>query len=154
MILRLSKRDFAALPQRRIAVGTAHSTPTPRRAGRPHLFSQTFLLPWPPSVNAIWRVRHGRNIVAAEYRRWRDAAGKELIIQRPRAFKGPVEVSIRLCAPHNRTWDLDNRVKPLFDLLVNCQVVEGDDHRTIRKYDVATAKGFCGARVTVKGVAA
>jgi len=116
--------------------------------------SQTFLLPWPPSVNGMWRAVQGRNILSQRYRLWRDAASKALAIQRPKHVLGPVSVAIELTPPDARAYDLDNRVKPILDLLVASAVIDGDDHRIVREVTVSAGSGFSrghanGARVTV-----
>jgi len=116
--------------------------------------SQTFLLPWPPSVNGMWRSVQGRNILSQRYRLWRDAAGKALLMQRPKHVLGPVKVAIELSPPDARRYDLDNRVKPVLDLLVANAVIDGDDHRIVREVTVSAREGFArahanGARVTI-----
>ena len=115
--------------------------------------TQTFLLPWPPSVNGMWRAVQGRNILSQRYRLWREAAGRALRDQRPKDMMGPVRVAIELAPPDARAFDLDNRVKPLLDLLVANGVITGDDHLTVREISVSAAEGFAahgsGARVTV-----
>ena len=122
--------------------------------------SQTFLLPWPPSVNGIWRAVQGRNILSQRYRHWREAASKALLLQRPKPVFGPVRIAIELAPPDRRAYDLDNRVKPILDLLVANRVIDGDDHRIVREFTVSAAEGFsgvagasvAGARVTVSGL--
>ena len=116
--------------------------------------AQTFMLPWPPSVNGMWRAVAGRNILSQRYRLWREAAAKSLREQRPRAVIGPVEIAIELSPPDARAYDIDNRVKPLFDLLVAGKVIASDDHLTVRAFSVSAAEGFGralvpGARVTI-----
>ena len=64
--------------------------------------TQTFLLPWPPSVNGIWRAVRGRNILSQRYRHWREAASKALLLQRPKPVFGPVRVAIELAPPDRR----------------------------------------------------
>ena len=116
--------------------------------------TQTFLLPWPPSVNGMWRAVAGRNILSQRYRLWREAAGRALRDQRPKEMFGPVRVAIELSPPDARAFDLDNRVKPLLDLLVANRVISSDDHLTVREISVSTGDGFAAshgasARVTL-----
>lgn len=103
---------------------------------------QTFLLPWPPSANGMWRALNGRNIVSERYRMWREAAGKALSAQGPNPLFGPVRVAIRLSPPDARRYDLDNRVKPILDLLVASGVIRGSDHLTVREITVSATEGF------------
>lgn len=97
---------------------------------------QTFTLPWPPSVNSIWRAYKGRNILSQQARAWNDIASKELIIQKPKPVKGPVSVTIELCPPTKRAYDLDNRVKIILDLLNRCEIIEADDAKIVQHITV------------------
>lgn len=113
---------------------------------------QTFLLPWPVSVNAIWRAYKGRNILAAKARTWLKNAEAELILQKPKPVAGPVALSISLCSPTKHTFDISNRVKQLEDLLVRCGIIEADDCRIVKKLTVEVGEGFVGARVTIEPI--
>lgn len=114
--------------------------------------TQTFLLPWPPTANSMWkhisRKGSGQHYLSERYKAWKDAAGKELMVQRAKMVTGPVRILIGLCAPTNHAWDLDNRVKPILDLLVNCMVIEEDNTSIVREIVVQTADQV-GAHVTV-----
>lgn len=115
---------------------------------------QTLLIVWPPSVNSIWRAVNGRNIVSKRYREWKEHAGRTLLSQRPKKIKGPVSIAIELTPPDKRARDLDNHVKPIFDLLVTHQIVEADDCRTIREFLVSLENSeIPGARVTISPIA-
>lgn len=115
---------------------------------------QQFLVDWPPSVNQLWRAYHGRNILSARARQWFVSASKQLAIQKVKPTRGQVEIGIDLCAPHNRRYDPDNRVKALLDLLVKNGILDGDDDSIITFFSVRVVKngGFAGASITVKGV--
>lgn len=110
---------------------------------------QTFILPWPPSVNSIWRAYKGRNILSQPARIWNDTASKELIIQRPKRVFGPVTVTIELSPPTARSYDLDNRVKIILDLLVRNTVIQADNASIVQELTAKTGSGFTGARVTI-----
>ena len=84
------------------------------------------------------------------YRVWRDIAGKEILIQRPKKHRGPVDVTIELASPSKRKFDLDNRAKSVLDLLVDMQVIQGDDAATVQRLTVSCGKGFVGARISVE----
>lgn len=111
--------------------------------------SQTLFILWPPSTNDLWRAVNGRNILSTRYRVWKEAAGKALMIQRPKAVKGPVELSISLCPPSKRPFDLDNRIKATVDLLVMHGLIEADDSRIVQKLTVGLHDGPPGARITI-----
>jgi hypothetical protein len=107
----------------------------------------------------MWRALKGRNILSERYRMWREAARKALMAQRPRPVFGPVRIAIVLSPPDARNYDLDNRVKPILELLVAARIILGGDHVTVREITVSAAEGFdragaSGARVTVLPFAA
>lgn len=120
---------------------------------------QTFQLPWPPSANGMWRALNGRNIISERYRMWREAAGKALGAQGPSPVFGPVKVAIALSPPDARRYDLDNRVKPILELLVASRIIRGSDHMTVREITVSAAQSFdhmgaSGVLVTLSPLAA
>ena len=101
------------------------------------------------AANAIWRSYRGRVVRSANYKAWRDIAGKEILIQRPKKHRGPVDVTIELASPSRRKFDLDNRAKSILDLLVDMQVIQGDDADTVQRLTVFCGQGFVGARISV-----
>lgn len=110
---------------------------------------QTFRLPWPPTTNKIWRAYKGRNILSAPARAWRKQAEQELMVQKPKAVKGPVELFIRLSSPTNRRFDLDNRCKAPIDLLVHMGVIEDDNDAIVRRLVVEPADDMTGVEIAV-----
>jgi crossover junction endodeoxyribonuclease RusA len=118
--------------------------------------ANSFVLPWPPSTNSIWRAqisKYGaRNAVSPEYRKWKDAAGWELQAQRVSCFADKVGIHIELCPPHNQDYDPDNFVKAILDLLVKHQVIAGDSKKYVRRILIEPVdSGLTGARVTING---
>jgi Holliday junction resolvase RusA-like endonuclease len=111
--------------------------------------TETFTVDWPPGANQIWRAYKGRNILAARYRAWRDLAGKQLLVQRARPIPGPVAIRIELVCPQKISFDLDNRIKPLLDLLVDHGVIEADGVGIVKSIHVSEGEGFTGARLSV-----
>ena len=83
---------------------------------------------------------------------WADRASKELLAQKVRPIKGPVEVDIELCSPTKRSFDLDNRIKAVLDLLVKCYIIEADNHSIVRRITALVGEGFEGARITIRKV--
>lgn len=82
-------------------------------------------LPFPVSVNAIWR--NGRRTHKSErYKIWRRAAMNEIQAQRPKKIKGKFKISIDLCRPDKRKRDLDNYAKAILDVLEHMNVIEND----------------------------
>ncbi len=85
----------------------------------------TIQLPFPPSVNAIWRNVHGKTLKSKRYRVWANAAGWELKSQGGKV-PGKVQISIALERKDNRRRDLDNHAKAILDLLCEHQVIDDD----------------------------
>lgn len=90
------------------------------------------LLPFPPSVNRLWRFdpKSKRALASMEYRTWKDLATYMIRQQRAvltgRQHRGPYKLTVRLKKPDNRHRDLDNRIKALSDALVRARLVQGD----------------------------
>jgi Holliday junction resolvase RusA-like endonuclease len=76
-------------------------------------------------------------------------AGKQLLAQRARPVSGPICVKIELACPQRRKFDLDNRIKPLLDLLVTHGLIDADDAGTVKHITVCEGTGFIGARVSI-----
>lgn len=91
-------------------------------------------LPFPPSVNALYRAVKGRTILSAQYRSWQTLAGLTLATQRPEKVTGPVTVTVELTPPDKRKRDIDNAgFKAVLDLLVKHSVIEADDSTIVRE---------------------
>lgn len=92
----------------------------------------TLVLRLPPSANALWLMRGRKRVMAPAYREWRALAGAQLEAQMPtqaRArpmIQAPLGVDIGL--PLKLRGDIDNRIKPLLDLLVTHDVMDDDRH--------------------------
>jgi len=105
-----------------------HRRERPKRA-RPLLLAR---LPWPPSVNRLWRQGRGRVHLSPEAREWREEAQWRLRLRwgRQEALEGPVVVHILAVPPDNRKRDLDNLGKSVLDALQG--VVLADDSQVRR----------------------
>ena len=110
---------------------------------------ETIELPFPPSVNRLWRAVKGRNIKSKPYRVWQAHAATELLLQNPTKHEGPVSVSIVVGMPDKRRRDLDNIAKPINDLLVHHQVIQRDDMEFVKKLTQEVDDSFTGIRVQV-----
>ena len=101
-------------------------------------------LPWPPSVNTIWRNavinKRPRTLLSAAGRRWFDMAPIEVLQQRAGvSLRGRVHVDVTLHAPDRRSIDIDNRAKALLDACTKGGLWHDDgqvDVLTIRRADV------------------
>ena len=84
-------------------------------------------LPWPPSVNRVWRRSGNRMHRSVQYDEWTTTA--VFALRRagpPRMVPGPVSVELRLYGPSRRSYDIDNRAKAVLDLLQSEEVIEDD----------------------------
>lgn len=90
-------------------------------------------LPFPPSVNRIWRgVRrdNGHSVMLSpEYRKWKDSADALALLRRTcrdsNRIAGPFEAAILLNMEAG-LGDIDNRIKAVLDWLQSRQVIEND----------------------------
>lgn len=84
-------------------------------------------LPWPPSMNSYWR-RHGHMIhLSKQGKKFRDDALRMIASQKTCVFEGKLEIAIVLFAPNRRKFDVDNRVKAVFDVLQKAGIVLDDN---------------------------
>lgn len=74
------------------------------------------VVPFPPSANRMWRAVHGKVLLSREGREYQARAHTALSVQRIEKLEGPVGLRIVVYFP-NKRGDLDNRVKPLLDVL-------------------------------------
>ena len=100
--------------------------------------SAIYNLPIPPSVNQMFplNINTGGRGISKQYETWRTDAGWELKQQKARPICGPVEIHIVIREPSRRS-DIDNRIKPLLDLLVKHGIIDGDHDKTVRKVSAA-----------------
>ena len=88
---------------------------------------QVFLLPFPPSVNALYaNIANVGRIKTHAYKVWRNEAGLRLSLQRPKKISGRVRIVIRAVPPDKRKRDLGNLEKAISDLLVDMNVIDDD----------------------------
>lgn len=113
------------------------------------LHSLTLRLPFPPSLNHIWRVFGRRIILSAVAREWSVAAVNSMPEGRvPPPFTGRLVVTLLLRPPASygkRKWDIANREKLLCDLLTKQRVWLDDeqiDVLLIVRGAAATDKGY------------
>ena len=85
----------------------------------------TFIrLPPVVSANAMYRsIARGRVIKSKPYRAWIEEAGKVLQAQRPEPVPGRVEVGLEV---PRAAGDIDNRAKPILDLLEAHGIIDND----------------------------
>jgi crossover junction endodeoxyribonuclease RusA len=85
-------------------------------------------MPWPPSVNRIWRAVGGRVILSLVARQYGKSAAKWLPVGRVRApMRGRLAVWLTMCPPvklqrGGNAWDIANREKCLCDALTKQRI--------------------------------
>lgn len=76
-------------------------------------------LPYPPSVNHLWRRVGPRTLISREGRLYRQRVGALLAAHGVRPLDGSLDVVIEMYAPDYRRRDLDNLQKCLLDSLAH-----------------------------------
>lgn len=111
-------------------------------------------LPMPPSLNGAFpTVRRGasfQRVASKKYLAWKQEAGWLVKTQlRGDRIAGPFDASIAILKTDNRRSDIDNRVKPVLDLLVSLGVVDDDSlcRRVTAKW-VREAQAPCRVTLT------
>ena len=88
---------------------------------------QVFLLPFPPSVNALYtNVSKVGRVKTPAYKAWKKEAGLRLNLQRPKKVSGRIRLAIRAVPPDRRKRDLGNLEKAISDFLVDMGVIDDD----------------------------
>lgn len=83
-------------------------------------------LPWPPSVNRIWRRGRGRTYRDPKYVAWIKEAGWVVRAAKCRKVLGKFDMTLILIPPDKRLHDADNRIKAVLDLLQSMELIEND----------------------------
>lgn len=86
-------------------------------------------LPYPPSVNHIWRRMGSRTVLSREGRRYRQRVCAALAAAtggRPPRLRGRLELRMRVFPPDKRRRDLDNLQKCVWDALARAGVYADD----------------------------
>lgn len=107
-----------------------------------------YQIPPPPSVNSLYRNVPGKGRVKTErYKTWQRAALNELVAQRARHFDQPCIVNLSL--PENQRGDIDNRLKPVLDLLKAAGVLTDDSKAYVRAVSAAWVPRHMPCQVSV-----
>lgn len=102
-------------------------------------------LPWPPSVNRLWRYKGKQVYRDPKYVAWIREAGWVIKSQKLKKISGPFRAEIVLTPPDKRKRDLDNIIKATLDLFQTMEIIENDQlcHHLIVRYDFAATSGSC-----------
>lgn len=74
----------------------------------------TLTLPFPPSLNRMYRVVHGRFLTSKVGREYKQTVGLTALAARVTPFQGPIGITVRLYRPAKR-GDADNFLKVALD---------------------------------------
>lgn len=84
-------------------------------------------LPWPPSVNRIWRHWKGRTLLSREGRKYRQDVAACVAQARLQGFgRRSVKVVAVAYMPDNRRRDIDNLAKASYDALQAARIFDDD----------------------------
>ena len=84
-------------------------------------------LPMPPSTNHLFATFNGKRIKTKPYRDWITEAGWQLHLQRAGGIEGRFSIEVLIPRPARKgKIDLDNRLKPLLDVLKKHGVIVDD----------------------------
>ena len=92
----------------------------------------TLELPYPPSVNGIWRFSGKRAYISKQYAAWKKEADAWFMKQRAEKtigtpIKGAFDVHIAFpTGKRRKNADLDNRIKVVLDALQEFKLIEND----------------------------
>jgi crossover junction endodeoxyribonuclease RusA len=89
--------------------------------------SLELVLPWPLSVNSLYRSVRGRNILSKAGRQYHIDALASILTQGKKKFSGRVSVEIKLYPPDSRRRDLDNHTKITLDTLTHAGIWDDDE---------------------------
>jgi len=113
----------------------------------------TLELPYPPSVNSIWRFSGRSAYAAKEYKSWQKSADGAFTVQKSQKtvgspIKGAFEVHMTF-SQDRRRWntDLDNRIKVTLDALQRFGLIENDSK--CQKLTAAWGPVECGVFIRV-----
>jgi crossover junction endodeoxyribonuclease RusA len=96
------------------------------RPGHGAAGAEVIVLPFPPSVNRMWRTFRGRMLLSADGRQYRANAVAAVLQSREAYGAAPVVVSITAWLPDNRRRDADNLLKAPLDALVHAGALADD----------------------------
>ena len=109
-------------------------------------------LPWPPSVNRVWRNVKGKTLLSAEGRSYRALVGHHCLIKRiaGKRLAGRLSVKILVNPPNKIRRDIDNLAKVPLDALTHAAVWIDDsqiDELYIRRDEIKKG-GFITIQIT------
>lgn len=99
----------------------------------------TIQLPMPPTVNTYYRNFRGRMVLGKKGREFKLAVQEIVTITNIPSFRDKrLAAIITVFPPNKRKWDLDGRLKGIFDALQDAGVYDNDEQ--FDKIEVARGK--------------
>lgn len=84
-------------------------------------------LPFPPSLNRLWRAGKGKVYRSADYEAWRSESAWEARRQAgTRKIAGQFRIIVNVVRPDRRHRDIDNLLKAVLDCLQHAGVIKND----------------------------
>lgn len=112
---------------------------------------QTFLLPAPPSTNALFfnlpKEKGGGRAKTKAYAGWIKSARWLLMAAKARPVPGKVRIAIELSTKSG--LDLDNCLKPSVDLLVAHGIIDDDQRKFVDGLTLEWSEDIDGIRITI-----
>lgn len=104
-------------------------------------------LPFPPSVNALWRISGRRMYRSKKYTEWLGEAALALELEQKPEIDYPFNIEIVIGRPDKRRRDLDNLAKPILDVLQHCKVLQDDCHA--QRITMLWTNDIDGCKITI-----
>lgn len=86
----------------------------------------TFNLPFPPSVNSMWRSKGSNWYSTPKYKAWQKEAFAEIKYQKVPKVKPPYSITIAAGRPDKRKRDIGNLEKGVSDILQTAGIITND----------------------------
>lgn len=102
-------------------------------------------LPYPPSVNRVWRTtKQGKMYLAKQVREYRKQVWA-ITFNKAKFEKSKVRLEIKMFPPDKRRRDADNIAKAILDSLTHAGVIEDDFH--VHQLYIEKCEKFEGGKV-------
>jgi len=105
-------------------------------------------LPYPPSINSYWGFKGHRRFLTKKANEFKELAKIEVYKQPIRFNDKLLEATITWFPPDRRIRDIDNPLKPLFDSLVQANLMNDDSQ--IRKITIEFAGITKGGKAEIE----
>lgn len=114
----------------------------------------TASIPMPPSLNNAFVNVAGKGRVRSKaYNAWAEEAGWMIKARKNGTVLGPVSVLIDIRPQNNRAFDLDNRMKPCLDILVDCGVLPDDSNKFVKAVSVREVSEGPACTISLEAIA-